>query len=72
MTKQEFTSALAVETATYQQDLPHKFAEDPGSQVCTLCTTAADDARHVSWEQAHLAERERAKVQDRQIPREFG
>ena len=73
MSKREFARGLQVETATYQQDLPHEFAsEGAGSQVCSVCTSASSDARHVSWERAHLAERERAAADDRGIQREFG
>lgn len=49
------------ETATHEEDLPHRFQESVGSAfACEVCGCASDEPRHAAWEKAQLVERERA------------
>ncbi len=49
---------FAREKATEQKDLPHKFSSQ--GEVCSVCQTGAQDARHQAWERENLLEREAA------------
>lgn len=49
------------ETATRIEDLPHRFIGVQRADACEVCSSAHDDARHVSWEKLAVATREHAK-----------
>ncbi len=57
------------ERATEIADLPHEFAGVENAGACLTCRAALGDPRHVAWERAELASRERAQEE---VKREFG
>lgn len=57
------------ETATQVADLPHEFDGVQNAGACLTCRAALGDPRHVAWERAELASRERAREE---LQREFG
>lgn len=62
------------ETATYEEDLPHRFRVEVGSAAaggCGTCGAPDEDPRHVSWEREKLAEQAAARHGET-FPREFG
>ncbi len=50
------------ETATHLADLPHEFEAHPATRTCDVCQSDPGDPRHVAFERARLADRERASA----------
>jgi hypothetical protein len=62
------------ENATHIEDLPHEFVQDwkGNPMTCSECTAGPKDPRHMAWEAAALAERERAHDESTTFARETG